>query len=66
MSTEKELITQERTQLLNNFRSSLDAIVQKASQDSKVPITEEEPQLEKFCSTMEGILQFGFKHGKIK
>jgi hypothetical protein len=62
MSTEKELITQERTQLLNNFRSSLDAIVQKASQDSKVPITEEEPQLEKFCSTMEGILQFGFKH----
>jgi len=57
----KELIIQERTQLLNNFRNSLDAIVQKASQD-KTPITEEEPQLEKFCSTMEGILQFGFKH----
>jgi hypothetical protein len=62
MSSEKELINQERTQLLNNFRNSLDAIVQKASQDSTVPITEEEPQLEKFCSTLEGILQFGFKH----
>jgi len=61
MSAEKDLITQERTQLLNNFRKSLDAIVQKASQD-KTPITEEEPQLEKFCSTLEGILQFGFKH----
>ncbi|ORX77953.1 hypothetical protein BCR32DRAFT_295290 [Anaeromyces robustus] len=61
MTENKELITQERTQLLNNFRNSLDAIVQKASQD-KTPITEEEPQLEKFCSTMEGILQFGFKH----
>jgi len=59
MSSEKELINQERTQLLNNFRNSLDAIVQKASQDSTVPITEEEPQLEKFCSTLEGILQFG-------
>jgi len=59
----KEQISQERTQLLNNFRNSLDAIVQKASQD-KTPITEEEPQLEKFCSTLEGILQFGFKHGK--
>jgi len=57
----KEQISQERTQLLNNFRNSLDAIVQKASQD-KTPITEEEPQLEKFCSTLEGILQFGFKH----
>jgi len=62
MSNEKELITQERTQLLNNFRNSLDALVQKASQDKETPITEEEPQLEKFCSTMEGILQFGFKH----
>ncbi|OUM58507.1 hypothetical protein PIROE2DRAFT_64366 [Piromyces sp. E2] len=61
MSADKESITQERTQLLNNFRNSLDAIVQKASQD-KTPITEEEPQLEKFCSTLEGILQFGFKH----
>jgi len=62
MSTEKELISQERNQLLNNFRKSLDAIVQKASQDSTTPITDEEPELEKFCSTMEGILQFGFKH----
>ncbi|ORX45349.1 hypothetical protein BCR36DRAFT_414507 [Piromyces finnis] len=61
MNTDKESITQERQQLLNSFRKSLDAIVQKASQD-KAPITEEEPQLEKFCSTLEGILQFGFKH----
>jgi len=61
MSENKDSINQERKQLLNNFRNSLDAIVQKASQDHN-PITEEEPQLEKFCSTLEGILQFGFKH----
>lgn len=53
-------IKQEKIQLLTSFRTSLDAIVQKASQE-KFPIDEEEPQLEKFCSTLEGILQYGFK-----